>query len=198
MATTGSNFAKIATNTLSGTTNQVGATTPFLTTIQSQNAGNMEANTAGVVVDKLSFDPSITAIPAKGTQRAVSGSSGKHLGAYAKNGCIELALSGTTPQTIDLTNLAVNTPAGTAGDLVFATVNVLHFQVFGAGDVALTSPSNPSPLPKLAGTTPGITVHANSSHLYELAAGGTIDSTHKLIVCTPTATTTLCVTVGGA
>lgn len=197
MATTGNNFAKIGVTTLSGTAVLAGATTPFVEAISPGTATN--ADGGATVVDRVIHDLSLTAIPASLQSVPFKNTAGTHIGAFAKNGCALLALSGTTPQTVDLTDLTANTPASYAGDTGFSTANTIIFNNLGAGAVTVsTGATNPAGLPTMGSTSSGVTVPANSILTVHSKAGVTVDSTHKNIVCTPAATTTFCVSIGGA
>jgi hypothetical protein len=148
-------------------------------------------------VDKVIVDLGLTTVPAAGSGAHIR-PDGLILGAYAKNGNALISLSGTTPVTISLADLTSNTTVS-AGDTVFATGNVIVFRNLTAGAVTIApGASNPSNFPLFAGTTPTLTVPANSVVVVHSAAGVTIDSTHKTILITPAVTGTFSVSVGGA
>jgi hypothetical protein len=208
MATTGSNFVEVTASTLSGTTV---TTAPFLEAMGPKEAVTLSQPTqplggsgsipavSAVCVSKVSIDPSLTAIPAIGTPHVTPENYGVTLGAFALNGCQLMSLSGTTPETLDLTDLTANSPASYAGDTTFAKAYCIIFNNLGAGDVVVTTgATNPAGLPKFNGTSAGLTVPAGSVVVVHSKAAVTVDSTHKLIVCTPAATTTLAITVCGA
>ena len=119
------------------------------------------------------------------------------LAGYAKNGGALLTLASSTPQTIDLTNLAAL--AVTAGDTTFATWKEIIFNNTSNYDV-IVSPGSSNPLrTPLAGTSPTFTVYANSSLRWHCPAGQTVDSTHKTLKFDPGANNaTIAVLVGGA
>jgi hypothetical protein len=161
--------------------------------IGTPNAG------ATVVADRLTFDPSIVEIPFPGTPPQVPEVYGTVLGGYAKNGAVLLELSGTTAQTVNLTNTAANTPAATAGDTVFATAYVVRVKNLGTAAVTISpGASNPSPLPALGGTSPTYALPAGSEVLFHSSAGDAISGTACNLTFTPAATTNVAVTVGGA
>lgn len=117
---------------------------------------------------------------------------------FAKNGCFHVTTSGTTAVNVDLTNLATGATT-TAGDTVFATGNKIKFYNTGAADMTISpGASNPSNFPKFTGTTPTILLPAGSILTYEVPAGVTIDSTHKVVTITPTAGGDVLIGVGGA
>lgn len=166
-----------------------------------QVAGGVGAPAASnsVVVDRLTFDPSLTVIPYPGTPYPVPENYGTNLGNYAKNGCVLLELSGTTAQTINLTNTTTNSPAATAGDTVFATGYAIRVKNLGTAAVSISpGSSDPSPIPAMTGTSPTYTLPAGSDVLFTNAAGATITSSYCNITFTPAATTNIAVTIGGA
>lgn len=163
-----------------------------------QIAGGSGAPTASnsTVAGRLLFDPALPSVPIVGTPQQVPVNYGTILGGFAKNGSVLLSLSGTTAQTIDLTNTTANTPAGTAGDTGFATVFVVRAKNLGTGTVTITQGgSNPSPIPNISGN---YVLAAGSEVLFHVAAGATITSSAKTITFTPSATGVCLVTVGGA
>jgi hypothetical protein len=117
---------------------------------------------------------------------------------YTKHGAATITLTSTTPVTVDLTNLASNTASST-GDLSFATWNRLTFEVKGAGNVTI-APGGSNPANGIAsGTTPTIPVLSGGFYAKDDgAAGNSVDSSHKTITITPTANTTVYMTVSGA
>lgn len=196
MATTGSNFIEVATTTLKGS---AVTTAPYIETMGPKEASAIETGSGGSAVDKVEVNLALTAVPTVGTPHLTNDYYGKVLGGYAKNGCILLSLSGTTAQSIDFTDLTVNTPAGTAGDTTFATVSCLVYRNLGTTDLTLApGASNPANAPKFSGTTPTITIPAGSVFVWHSNAPVTIDSTHKVNTITPTAGGTLAVSVGGS
>lgn len=208
MATTGSNILLVTASTLEGTTyttqpyislaDPKEAMTQSLPTQPIGGSGSLVASKAAVQ-DRVVFDHGLTAIPAAGTPLPNPDASGTYIGAFAKNGGILLSLSGTTPQTIDLTDLTANTPAGTIGDTAFSKINSIVFNNSGAGAVVVTTgATTPAGLPAFNATSSGVTAAAGSCFADYSKAGVTVDSTHKLIVVTPAATTTLVVSIGGS
>lgn len=174
MATTGVNICRLTNAALVGSTVRPAGS---VTTMNPTSAKALEA--AG---DLVRLDVSASDLSAS---------------SYAKNGGATVALVGTTPKTIDLTNLATVT-ASNAGDTSFATANKLVFKNLGAGSVTI-APGGSNPFDcGLSGTTPSLTLPPGSTHTLEFAAGKTVDSTHKTILFTPTADTTISISVGGA
>lgn len=122
---------------------------------------------------------------------------------YAKNGVFHVTTTSTTPVNIDLTNLTTNATSS-AGDTVFATVNqLLFYNLSGVDGVAAASmsiaagTSNGARL-QITGTTPAITLPASSRTVQEDVAGFAVDSTHKILVVTPTAGGNFAMVVSGA
>lgn len=117
---------------------------------------------------------------------------------FAKNGVFHVTTTGTTPVTLDLSNLATNATTQ-AGDAVFATVHQISFYNVGPADMTIApGGSNPSNIPKFTGTTPTLNIPLGSAVVVQSAAGVTIDSTHKTITITPTVGGDIVVCVGGA
>ena len=209
MATTGSDFVyTTGTNgVLDGTAvltppllSAAGGKEAFSQSQLDQVVGGSGAATAAnnTVAGRLVFDPALTAVPPVGATWPVPEVYGTVLGGYAKNGAVYLALSGTTPQTVSLQNTTTNSPAGTAGDTAFATVNVVRVKNLGASAVTVApGGSNPSPIPAFTGTTPTVSIPAGSEILFHSAAGATI-STAANLTFTPAASGSLLVTIGGA
>jgi hypothetical protein len=210
MATTGTSFVYVtgANPVLNGTAVQ---TPPFLDTYNPKEAmvaaqldqavggSGAATNTTNTIVDRLTFDPGLTAAPPVGTPVPVPEASGPYIIGGAKNGCTLLTLSGTTAQSIDLTNLATGTPTSTAGDTSFATVYALRLKNLGTTALTLSpGSSNPSPVPALGGTTPTLTLPAGSELLLHDAAGWTITGSAKVFTITPSSGGLLAVTVAGA
>jgi len=210
MATTGTNFVYVTGSNpvLNGSTVQ---TPPFLDTYGPKEAMVVSAldqvaggsgaatNTTNTVIDRLTYDPSVTVSPSVGTPPQVPEAYGTYLGAYAKNGAVYLALSGTTAQTLDLNLTSTGPPASYVGDTVFATVNVLRVKNLGTAAVTIApGSSNASPIPELGGTTPTLTLDAGSEVLFHSAAGQTITSSACNVKFTPAATTNICVTISGS
>jgi hypothetical protein len=208
MAITGSNFVLITGTTLQGSAVQTGsnllAQGPKEALVQSTptqalgGSGSLITSDA-VCVDRVVFDPAYTTVPAIGTPQPIPSVYGNHIGAFAKNGCQLMALSGTTPETLSLMDLTANSPASYAGDTVFSNVNLIIFNNLGAGAVVVTTgASNPANLPKMNGTSAGFTVPANSIVVFHSKANVATSASLTNIVCTPAATTNLVITVCGS
>lgn len=151
-----------------------------------------------VVVDRLTIDLSLVSVPNPGTPPPVPEVYGTTLGGYAKNGAVLLELLGTTAQTVSFQNTTTNSPAATAGDTAFATLNVLHIKNLGTAAVTIApGASNPSPLPAFTGTSPTISLPAGSEVAFHNAAGATVSDAANLTF-TPAATTNIAISVGGA
>jgi hypothetical protein len=185
MATTGVDFVlqNKATTTLSGA---AVLTAPFVEALDPQSARVLTGRVPG------------------GAATAALGSNNSNYlltladQGFAKNGSFHVTTSGTTPVTLDLTNLATNATTH-AGDTVFATVNMIKWMNVGAADMTIApGASNPSNAPKFTGTTPTLAVPAGSFGTWSSVAGVTIDSTHKNITITPTAGGDIFFAVGGA
>jgi hypothetical protein len=196
MATTGSNFVKLAAGVFRGS-GIASATLVTAAAVGPYEGAEVESGSGGVVVDKFILDPALTVVPAvnSGVNIPVSG---KIVGNFAKNGVALITMTGTTPVTIDLTDLTSATTAS-AGDTAFASVKALHFQSLGAAAVTIApGASNPADLPKFAGTTPTLTLALNGDIVVYSPAAVTVDATHKTILLTPSAGGTVAVYVGGA
>lgn len=174
MGTTNSAFLKKTNATLNGAT--VGAAGEVVA-MNPTSANQLAASGYGTRVDRAVSD------------LATDG--------YAKNGCIDVSLSGTTPKTVDLTDLT-SQAASNAGDTGFDLWNKLVFANLSSGNMTVApGSSNPASI-FLGGTSPTMTVAANSSNTLMSLAGVTVDSTHKTITITPTVTGHLVISVGGA
>ncbi len=208
MATTGANFVNQSATVLSGS---AVTTEPFLVAYGPKESSQIGMSTQPVggsgslvassatVVDRVTFDPSLTTVPTVGDPHPVPVAYGTYVGAFAKNGSVLLVLTTTTAQSIDLTNTTTNSPQSTAGDTAFATANVLILNNTGAHDLTISpGASNPSRIPQFTGTTPTLTIPAGSFVAIHSAAGYTVDSTHKVFTITPTSGGTLAVTICGA
>jgi hypothetical protein len=207
MATTGSNFALI--NGPSGGTALDGAASvafPFVSaqssiaTLECVNSYNQNpalASYPATPLDRVVFDAALgTTTPGVGSTFYAFG---KFVGGFAKNGVVYLAMVGTTPQSVNLTNTALNTPAGTAGDTVFANVGAMVFNNVGAVDLTISpGASNPSRLPTFGGTTPTLIVPAGGVVAVYNPTTLAVDSSHNLFTVTPTAGGALAVTVMGS
>jgi hypothetical protein len=116
---------------------------------------------------------------------------------YAKNGSLVLALTGTTPVTVDLTDLSLGTTSA-AGD--FATLTKwfqISFNNLGPADCNIKQgASNPANLLGIS-TSPAQVVPAGSALVLQSQAGIAITGSAKTITITPVANTTLGIAVGG-
>jgi hypothetical protein len=163
--------------------------TPDNLAISAQNA---------VPLDKVVFDLSLTFNPPLvGTTFPTYG---KYVGAFAKNGCALIVLTGTTAVTIDLTNLgAFAGVTSQAGDTSLATVNCVIFNNVGTTAVTIApGASNPAPFPAFTGTSPTLSVPAGGVVAMYWPVGGTVTSSAKTITVTPTSGGTLAFAYGGA
>jgi hypothetical protein len=154
-----------------------------------QVAGGSGAATASnvSVVDRVTFDASLTAIPPTGSPEWVPVAYGNYIGNFAKNGSVLLTLSSTTAQTVSLLNTASASPTSTAGDTVFANINVITFWNNGSEALSFSlGSSDPAPLPKFTGTTPAVTIPAGSFHVFHSAAAQAISSGACNLTVTPT------------
>jgi hypothetical protein len=193
---TGSNFVEVTATTLNGT---AVTTAPYVDTYGPKEAMVTQQGNGGKCVDRVTYDLSLTQIPSAGTPPPVPENYGTIVGAFAKNACALLTLTGTTAITLDLTNVVAATGVVVAGDTSFATANVLILNNLGAVDLTISpGGSNPARIPQLGGTTPTLTIPAGSCIAIHSAAGYAVDSTHKTFTITPTAGGTLAVSVGGA
>ena len=157
MATTNSNFVALSASALAGASAvNVAIVAPPAVASRYLSTGQ------GVILDQSSTDLSKAA--------------------FAKNGCVILALVVSTPQTIDFTALS---GAATAGDTSFATVNTVVFWNQGAHDIVVSpGSSNPFPGP-LGGTAPTFTVPAGAQLPWQCPAGWTISGSVKNLKCDP-------------
>lgn len=116
---------------------------------------------------------------------------------YAKNGCVILNLSVSTPITIDLTALTSETVR--AGDTTFATWKEISFVNLGANPIAVSpGASNPLTTP-LGGTSPTQSIVAGESTRWVRPSGVTVDATHKTLKFDPGATVgKIAICIGGA
>jgi hypothetical protein len=117
---------------------------------------------------------------------------------YAKHGMATVALPGTTKVSLDLTNMATATSAN-GGDASYATWNVLVLMNAGAASFTI-APGSANPANGIAaGTTPTITLQPGGVYVLTYpVTGNTVDSTHKIIDITPSATTSAVWGVAGA
>ncbi len=210
MSTTATNFVYVTGSNpvLNGATV---STPPFLDTYNPKEAmavsqlvqpaggsGSPSAN-VNMVIDRVMFDPGLSAIPNVGGPWPVPEVYGGVVGNFAKNGSVLLSLSGTTAQSVDLTNTTANSPASSAGDTTFSNINLIIANNIGTHDLVLSpGAANPARLPEMGGTTPTITVPAGSYHVFHSAANLAVDGTHKIITVTPSAGGTLALTFCGS
>lgn len=180
MATTASAFVKLLNAVLTGATvGAIGAARA----IKAENVPPLVAASAAIRLDAL--------------PQADLSSSG-----FAKNGTFLKTLAGTTPVTPTFVDLTSNATSY-AGDTVFATVYMMLIKNLGAADLTLeVGGSNPFNW-GYAGTTPKVTVPAAvgavpGTFCLVFPTGVTVDSTHKTILLTPTADTSVAVVLGGA
>jgi hypothetical protein len=174
MATTGVNIVKYLVASLIGTTVKA---INALSTMNPLNAKQLELSGQLTRLDVVSIDLSASS--------------------YAKNGGCSLALTGTTAVDLNLQDLTSNTDFS-AGDTTYSTANQFIFKNNGAADVTIKTGAANGFNFGLAGTTPTLTVPANSSVTIQSAAGLTVDSTHKIITVTPTSGGSFSMCVGGA
>lgn len=150
-----------------------------------------------VVVDRLTLDLSLLAVPNPGTPPPVPEIYGTTLGGYPKNGAVLLELVGVTAQTVSLQTTTTGAPAATAGDVNFATLYVVRVKNLGTAAVTIAPGATPSPLPVFTGTTPTIELPAGSEILFHCAAGAAVTGVADLVF-TPTANTNVAISIGGA
>lgn len=177
MATTNSNFVKLANAALIGSTVQAAGQ---VVAVNHATATQIINGGTGTYLDRFNVD------------LATAG--------YAKNGSAAATLTGTTAVTYDLTDLTSTTSGTTAwaGDTTFATWNQLVFRNTGAADITVAQGASNGARLGLTGTTPAFTVPAGSVITFQSIAGYTVDSTHKVITITPTAGGSFALSVGGA
>lgn len=112
---------------------------------------------------------------------------------FAKNGATRFTLSGTTPKTLDLSNIATSA-ASYAGDTTFSSYTRMSIYNDGAANVTLApGGSNPATL-----AFSGLTLAPGEMVGIIRPSATTIDSTHKNVTITPAADSSICVTIGGA
>lgn len=188
MATTGSNFVGL----LGTATRFIGSATvagPKVLALDSNSTDVVEAGGDAVPLDRVTFDASLTALPALGN----------HVGACAKNGCALVTLTGTTAVSFDLTDITVGGTQPAAGDTTFASVKAIIFNNVGTHDLTIApGGSNPAGFPKFTGTSPTLSVQAGGIVADYAPVAITVDSTHKIITITPTAGGVIAITVMGS
>lgn len=157
-------------------------------------------NVSATPVGRIMFDPAMSTIP-PGIGADIL-AFGQFVGGFAKNGAVGITFTGTTPVSLDLTNIAaaVGVTSTQAGDTAFATTNAITFQNTSASGTITIAPgaSNPSSLPKFTGTTPTLSVDFGGCICVYDPSGQTVDSTHKIITLTPSAAGSMNIYVGGA
>jgi hypothetical protein len=194
MPTVGSNFV-VLTGTkpvFSGSTTY----TPPIAVAKDSNAATEIARGSfnATIVDKVLIDLSLTSTPIVGTP---SFTPSLVSGGYPRNGSALVNLVGTTAVNLDLTNLATNATSQ-VGDPTFALWNqIVLANLSGVDLVVSPGASNPARL-LLSGTSPTITVPANSVVSLASLVGIAVDSAHKNLTITPTAGGSMAVSVGGS
>jgi hypothetical protein len=184
MATTGVDFVLIKKPTTPQLSGSAVLATPFVQALDHQSALTIAGR-----------------VPGGAANAQLGSNNGNYLSvlsdkAFAKNGAFHVTCSGTTPVSIDLTNL-VTGATSQAGDATFASWN--HIQITSCGAAAATlGPGASNGNAILNGTTPTIPVPLNGVETLTNVAGFTVDSTHKILTLTPTAGGDFLVTVGGA
>ncbi len=180
MATTASAFMKMTNAVLTGGT--VGAA-GAARAVNAQNIPPLVGASAATRLDTLTQADLATA-------------------GFAKNGVFLKTMSGTTAFSPDLTDLTSGATSY-AGDTTFATVNLLMIKNLGAADMTIeVGGSNPFNW-GYAGTTPKVTIPAAVAGVpgvfcLSFPTGVTVDSTHKIILFTPTSGGSMALVVGGA
>lgn len=190
MATTGVDFVlitKAGSYAAGGTVKAA----PFVAALERNAAFNASGSVPGGAATGIL---GATGFPNNGTGVLVGGFA---LQGFALNGAFHATTSGTTPVSVDLTNLATNSTSS-AGDATFAKFNKIKVRNAGAAAMTIAQgASNPASL-GFAGTTPTYTVNAGAEVEIEVPAGATVDATHKIITVTPTAGGDVVVAVGGS
>lgn len=174
MATTGQNFVKLVNPAIvNGTYQAAGTIASYLPVDATSIVNSGAATTLDTIGAGMSND------------------------GFAKHGFSTTTLSGTTPVNLSLIDLTSNSTAS-CGDTVFATWNTLELINTGAADLTVApGASNPANL-GMGGTTPTLTIPANSKMTFHNLAGGSIDGTHKIVTVTPTAGGSFALGVAGA
>lgn len=179
---TGANIVKLAAATHVGAVVQAANT---LAALNPTSARQLELAGNATRCDRVHVDLGQAILPTGDT------------GGFAKNGAIRLTLSGTTPKTIDLTDLTSGADSY-AGDTTFASFSTLT--LFNDGAAAVTfapGGSNPASV-GLAGTTPTLSVGAGVKHSLNYASPVTVSGSAKNITITPTSGGSFILCVGGA
>jgi len=191
MATTNVDFVLI-TKTGSYASGAAVKAAPFVVAVEANAARNLTGRVPGGAATGILGS---TGLPTNGTGIHIGGFSDQ---GFALNGAYHKTTSGTTGVTVDLTDLTSGATSS-AGDTTFAKANKIRVYNAGTADMTVApGGSNPSNLPKFAGTTPTLTVAAGSYIDFSNDAGATVDSTHKTILITPTSGGDVVVAVGGS
>ena len=191
MATTNVDFVLI-TKTGSYASGAAVKAAPFVVAVEANAARNLTGRVPGGAATGIL---GTSGLPNNGTGIHIGGFSDQ---GFALNGAYHATTSGTTAVNVDLTNLATGATSN-AGDATFAKVSKVRVQNCGSADMTVSpGASNPAPIPKMAGTTPTLTVAAGAYADFFLDTAGTVDSTHKIITVTPTSGGDVVVAVGGA
>jgi hypothetical protein len=215
LATTGQNFVLTGgTGTyLFGSTV---TTAPFVanyTPVQALDAINAAPPTGSGVasgftnnsaqsIDKVLFDLSLTTVPVPVGASILA--FGSFVGGFALNGAIYITFTGTTGVTLDLTNAAnsIGVTSSQAGDALANLLNALVIKNVSTVTSTITvapGASNPVIFPNvLAGTTPTFALAPGDINCQFSKIGGTISSSHKTILFTPTAAGAIVVAWGGS
>lgn len=112
--------------------------------------------------------------------------------AYAKNGGVRVALTGTTVKTIDLTATSTGAQAY-AGDTAFATWSQMILYNDSGFDVTVASGASNG-----ATGVPTVVLKTGDYLVVKKAAAVTVDGTHKTIDVTPVTGGSFVLLVGGA
>jgi hypothetical protein len=199
LSTTGSNFVAFANGEamLVGTTVQ-----PAGVQVLALNPTNAFSAViaGGTAIDRVVWDLGMTGTaPGIGSNILAFGA---FIGGFAKNGAIYVTFTGTTPVSLDLTNIgaSIGVTFAQGGDTSLATINALILQNQSATSVITIAPgaSNGARFPVLAGTSPTLSLNAGSVHCLSDLTGQAVDSTHKILTFTPSAGGTLLLAYGGA
>jgi hypothetical protein len=163
---------------------------------------NTFANNSATPIDRVLFDLGMLAVPPGIGSNVLA--FGTWIGGFAKNGALYITFTGTTPVTIDFTNLgaSVGVTSSQAGDTLLTTFNCLIVKNISSVTSTITiapGGSNPVINPNvLAGTTPTIALAPGDVHCEYSALGSAVGSSHKTMLFTPTAAGTLVIAYGGA
>lgn len=173
---TGQNFVYVTVAYLEGAIAQVAG---IVQRMNPSNAKQIVGAGNAVFVDKVAIDFSSDA--------------------NTKHGAASVPLTGTTPGSVDLTDLtsATSNTGSWDGDTTYASFTQLTVTNFGPGSVTIAQgASNPARL-GFNGTTPTVTIPAGATETLSFPASPAVDSTHKVITFTPAATTVVLFAVSG-